>query len=186
MNGEAIEGPACPLHPDQGINEIWNVTHYKDDDVYDNFMRNVSISPDGSSVLYYNEKGQIQSSRLHDHLIQSCTYYDTYSGCNDRIVDDHHDRNTGSDSMFHYPTIVTGESIYDCKWYPNMLIDDSSSTCFITSCRDHPIHLWDLLTGDIRCSYRGHNHVDELDPAISLTFNLTGDKIYAGYNRMIR
>jgi WD40 repeat protein len=89
---------------------------------------------------------------------------------------------------------------------------DSGSRCFVTSSRDHPILLWDANFDDdglaackttvgttttcrvtdsaskklIRASYRGYDHVDELDSCISLCFNLTGDKIYGGSNRMIR
>ena len=63
---------------------------------------------------------------------------------------------------------------------------DPSTCCFITASKDHPIHLWDSLTDSLRCTYKGHNHLDELDSPTSLTFNLTGDKIYAGSNAMIR
>lgn len=34
--------------------------------------------------------------------------------------------------------------------------------------------------------HRGYDHMDELNAANSVSFNLVGDKIYAGYNRMIR
>ena len=35
-------------------------------------------------------------------------------------------------------------------------------------------------------SYVGRNALDELDSAVSISFNLTGDKIYAGSKNMIR
>ena len=43
-----------------------------------------------------------------------------------------------------------------------------------------------ILSGVIRCSYRGFNHLDELDTAHCVTFNCGGDKIYTGSNKMIR
>jgi len=86
--------------------------------------------------------------------------------------------------------IPIGEAIYDLKWYPGMQSSDPATKCFISTSRDHPIMLWDAGREDgkaaVRCSYRGYDLADELDAAISLTFNLTGDKIYAGYERMIR
>ncbi len=79
-----------------------------------------------------------------------------------------------------------GESIYDLAWWPGMTSDDPSSCCFLVSRRDQPIHLVDACSGAVRCSYRMHNHVDEVEAATSVVFNLTGDRIYAGCNRMIR
>eukprot|EP01034_Spumella_vulgaris_P025627 gene25627-32103_t len=67
-----------------------------------------------------------------------------------------------------------------------MNANDPSTNCFITTARDHPITLWDTQTGVVRATYSGINHLDELDPAVSLAFNLTGDRIYAGSNKMIR
>jgi WD40 repeat protein len=45
--------------------------------------------------------------------------------------------------------------------------------------------MWDRH-GNIFATYRAHDHMDELDSAVSLAFNVGGDRIYAGYNRMIR
>ena len=85
--------------------------------------------------------------------------------------------------LLHHPR---GESIYDLVWWPGMTSDDPATCCFLVSRRDHPVHLVDACSGEVRCSYRMHNQVDEVEAATALTFNLTGDKIYAGCNRMIR
>lgn len=82
--------------------------------------------------------------------------------------------------------LSVGESVYDCKWYPLMNIQDDNTNCFVTTCRDHPITLWDAPAGTVRATYSGINHLDELDAATSLSFNMAGDKIYTGSNRMIR
>jgi len=42
------------------------------------------------------------------------------------------------------------------------------------------------LQEKIRCSYRTYDHLDEVAAALSVAFNLTGDKIYCGYNNYIR
>lgn len=71
------------------------------------------------------------------------------------------------------------------KWYPLMNSGYRETCFFITTSKDHPIHLYDAYTGDLVQSYKGYNHLDELTNAYSLSFNLTGDKIYAGYKNMI-
>lgn len=42
------------------------------------------------------------------------------------------------------------EPIYECCWYPLMNIQDPATCCFLTSSRDHPVHLWDSNTGEVR------------------------------------
>jgi hypothetical protein len=84
-----------------------------------------------------------------------------------------------------------GETIYDYAWYPHMnssgklynnwieLTTLDPATCvFVSSSRDHPTHLWDAFSGQVRCSYRTYNHTDEITAALSVTFNLTGDKYF--------
>lgn len=56
----------------------------------------------------------------------------------------------------------------------------------MTTSKDHPIQLWNASDGIMLASYSGYDHLDELDPAISIAFNPSGSRIYAGSNRMIR
>lgn len=49
-----------------------------------------------------------------------------------------------------------------------------------------PIHLWDAFTGELRCSYRGYNNVDELEAAISVTFSADGQNIFCGYKKNVK
>jgi len=76
--------------------------------------------------------------------------------------------------------------VYDYCWYPQMSSNNPSLCCFASTSRDHPVHLWDAFTGQIRCSYRTYDQVDEITPAISISFNLTGDKIYCGYQNYLK
>nr|GEW97432.1 hypothetical protein [Tanacetum cinerariifolium] len=82
--------------------------------------------------------------------------------------------------------ITEGEAIYDYCWYPYMSASDPVSCVFATTTRDHPIHLWDTTTGQLRCTYRAYDNMDEITAAFSIGFNPTGTKIFAGYNKSIR
>lgn len=46
--------------------------------------------------------------------------------------------------------------------------------------------MWDAFDGSLRCSYRGFNAVDEVEPAISVTFTPDGRQIIAGYRKCLR
>lgn len=43
-----------------------------------------------------------------------------------------------------------------------------------------------LADSQLRATYRAFDHLDEIAPANSLAFNTTGDKLFAGFDRMIR
>ncbi len=145
----------------------------------DNFLKSAIFSPDGSSVLASTEGNDVNMYNLHSFGVDYYKYYQDASAIRSYVEDD-------GPFCIHQSTIPIGESIYDMKWFPGMNRQDSGTNCFITTARDHPITLWDTESGSIRATYSGINHLDELDPAISLTFNLAGDKIYAGSNKMIR
>jgi hypothetical protein len=52
--------------------------------------------------------------------------------------------------------------------------------------QDHPLHLYDALTGALRASYRGYNDADEPTAATSCAFTPDGAGLYAGYARALR
>ncbi|CAM0142304.1 unnamed protein product [Umbelopsis sp. WA50703] len=78
------------------------------------------------------------------------------------------------------------EPIYESCWYPLMNSQDPATCCFLTSARDHPVHLWDCTTGKLRASYSVIDHRERFMGAIGLTFNLDGSSIYCGYENMIQ
>lgn len=145
----------------------------------DNFVKSVDISPDGSQVLLTTEGGFASTLLLDPSFIQSHQYYRSSFG-----QGQHHDLDN-SETFSQGVDIHIGESIYDTKWYPFMNAAEPASCCFATSSRDHPIQLWDTA-GSLRCSYTGYDRFDELDPAQCLSFNSSGDRLYAGSDRMIR
>ncbi|KAG0351556.1 Telomerase Cajal body protein 1 [Gamsiella multidivaricata] len=81
--------------------------------------------------------------------------------------------------------IKEGEVVYDMCWYPGMNSADPATCCVLSSSRDHPIHLWDAYSGELRCSYTVTDHCDVNVAPTALCFNLDGSKIYCGSNNMI-
>ncbi|EFJ29112.1 hypothetical protein SELMODRAFT_33764, partial [Selaginella moellendorffii] len=69
-------------------------------------------------------------------------------------------------------TVSEGETVYDFCWYPHMIC--------------HPVHLWDAATGNLRCSYRAYNAMDEVTAPLSVAFNPSGNRLFCRYNKKIR
>ncbi|KAI3429583.1 hypothetical protein D9Q98_005669 [Chlorella vulgaris] len=82
--------------------------------------------------------------------------------------------------------IQEGEQLYDYCWFPGMSAADPASCCLVTTGRAHPVHLWDALTGELRCTYRAYNDKDEVAAAHSLAFSADGGTLYCGFNKQIR
>ncbi|KAJ1657634.1 hypothetical protein IWQ61_002999 [Dispira simplex] len=78
------------------------------------------------------------------------------------------------------------EGIVDCQWYPLANGYDPSTWCVLTATRDHPLHLWDIYTGQLRASYRTENDREEILNPYAVAFNLDGTKVCAGCdNRLL-
>ncbi|XP_012849396.1 PREDICTED: telomerase Cajal body protein 1-like isoform X2 [Erythranthe guttata] len=91
-----------------------------------------------------------------------------------------------SDSYAANVAVREGESVYDYCWYPYMSASNPDLCVLATSTKDHPIHLWDSNSGQLRCTYRAYDAMDEITAAFSIGFNPNGNKIFAGYNKTIR
>ena len=143
------------------------------------FFKQLKFSPDGLKILASTENNYLKSWDVNKELVNSVKYYCSSDEALETVQ-------TYSNTASSPSSISCGESIYDFEWYPFMNTNLSSSCCFITTSRDHPIHLRDDIQKTIRCSYSCYDAMDELEAANSVTFNLSGDKIYAGSNRMIR
>lgn len=46
--------------------------------------------------------------------------------------------------------------------------------------------MWDAFNGELRCSYRGYNAVDEVETALSVLFSSAGDQVIGGYKKTIK
>jgi hypothetical protein len=142
----------------------------------DDFLRSCVLSPDGNIVLGWTELGNLSVCGIVDTNNNNDNSSDTVnssssSSCGKQLVD--------------YSQFRIGESIYDMSWYPHMTSIDTNTCCFAAVSRDHPVQLFDIA-GNLRASYVPRNHLDELDSTYALTFNLAGDKLFTGSNRMIR
>lgn len=61
-----------------------------------------------------------------------------------------------------------------------MTSNDPATSVFVSTSRDHPLHMWDAFTGNLRATYRAYDHLDEIVSANSTCFNTFGNKIFAG------
>ncbi|KAF9431444.1 Telomerase Cajal body protein 1 [Entomortierella beljakovae] len=128
-----------------------------------NFFKSLKWSPDGSCLLSSSNDNSLRIFALPDAT--SVHLDDTQL-------------TTGV-------LIKEGETIYDMCWYPAMNSQDPATCCILSSSRDHPVHLWDAYTGNLRCSYTMVDHCEVNVAPKALCFNLDGSKIYCGSNNMI-
>ncbi|KAJ4912817.1 Transducin/WD40 repeat-like superfamily protein [Raphanus sativus] len=136
-----------------------------------NFLKGLKWSPDGSCFLASSEDNTLSLFYLPQDGEESNSYGVTIPE---------------EDSYGASLLVNEGESVYDFCWYPYMSVSDPLTCVFATTTRDHPIHLWDSSSGELRCTYRAYDAMDEITAAFSIGFNPNGNKIYAGYNSSIR
>ncbi|KQK13319.1 hypothetical protein BRADI_1g09320v3 [Brachypodium distachyon] len=139
-----------------------------------NFLKGVKWSPDGSSFLTSSDDNSLRMFYQPE---------DAYSTAAEHTAET---PVGGEDSYGASLQVNEGEPVYDFCWYPYMSVSDPSTCVFASTSRDHPIHLWDATTGELRCTYRAYDAMDEITAALSVSFNSTGSKLFAGYNKAIR
>ncbi|KAI4312109.1 hypothetical protein MLD38_036961 [Melastoma candidum] len=140
--------------------------------VGNNFLKGVKWSPDGSCFLSNSEDNTLR--------VFTCPGYECEEGSAEDPCD------VDEDSYLAGLVVAEGESVYDFCWYPGMSASDPVSCVFASTTRDHPIHIWDAWTGQLRCTYRAYDAMDEITAAFSIAFNPAGSKIFAGYNKSMR
>ncbi|XP_009768009.1 uncharacterized protein LOC107788521 isoform X2 [Nicotiana tabacum] len=146
--------------------------HFRTPSNPNNFLKGVKWSPDGSCFLTCSDDNTFCSFTLpYD---ESGWLADTSSSAAD------------TDSYAASLVMSEGESVYDYCWYPYMSSSRPETCVFASTARDHPIHLWDATTGQLRCTYRAYDAMDEITAAFSIAFNPAGTKIFAGYNKSVR
>uniref|UniRef100_K3WVC6 Uncharacterized protein n=1 Tax=Globisporangium ultimum (strain ATCC 200006 / CBS 805.95 / DAOM BR144) TaxID=431595 RepID=K3WVC6_GLOUD len=127
---------------------------------FNNFTKGVKVSPDGLCMLTNSE----------DHVLRLFEMSDDVQA-------------PAATSILQ---AKEGGAVYDFAWYPFMNSQVPESCIFVSTSRDQPVHMWDAYTGDLRATYRAYDHLDEIAAANSIAFNTTGDKIFCGFDRMIR
>lgn len=134
-----------------------------------NFLKGVKWSPDGSCFLTSSDDNTL---RLFSQPQEACWHLDACSS----------DQDSYSSDLI----VKEAETVYDYCWYPYMSSSDPTTCVFASTTRDHPIHLWDASSGQLRCTYRAYDAMDEITAALSVSFNTAGTKIFAGYNKVVR
>lgn len=172
ISGKNMASIPCPLQPCDPQKCIARIAI----DEATDFAKSFQFSFDGKKALTATESGNAIVTSIRSDINSHMYYLQSVEP--DYVA-------LTSDGLLSTESVVPiGESIYCLKWFP------ASDQCFASTSRDHPIALWNVGSQDSKpnvvCSYRGYDCADELDPAVSMTFNLTGDKLYAGANRMIR
>lgn len=143
----------------------WSSSEFKTP-ANDNYLRGCKWSPDGTCLLTNSNDNKLRLFDLPAQLYE------------EKLQD--------IPEMTSVLQIKECDTIYDYCWYPQMTSKDPETSCFVSTCKDNPVHLWDAFTGQLRCSYRPYNHVDELTSTFSLGFSCNGQKLYCGANKMIR
>ncbi|GKY95612.1 hypothetical protein MPSEU_000522500 [Mayamaea pseudoterrestris] len=72
-----------------------------------------------------------------------------------------------------------GDAVRCYDWYPTMRSDEPASCCFVATARSQPIHLYDAYSGLIRATYRAYNSLDELESAMVVSFQPSGQHFAA-------
>lgn len=148
--------------------QITGVWKEFEDATENNFTKGCKWSPDGSCMLSCSEDAKMRLYNLPIELYQTPINWSDVS------------------EMFSVLKVSEAELIYDYCWYPPMSSMDPISCCFVSSSRCNPIHMWDAFTGEMRCTYRPYNHLDEIVAAHGLAFSVDGQKLYCGFKNMIR
>jgi telomerase Cajal body protein 1 len=134
--------------------------------MYTNYLKGCKWSPDGSCILTNSDDSILRIYDLTNEMI----------GDNETTVPD----------LKPSLRMTPSEIIYDYAWYPFMESANPTTACLFVTSKDNPIHLYDAFTGQIRCSYKGYNHLDELVNSYCISFNTECSKIYCGYDKYIK
>ncbi|XP_020597864.1 telomerase Cajal body protein 1 isoform X2 [Phalaenopsis equestris] len=137
-----------------------------------NFLKSVKWSPDGSSFLTSSDDRSLRLFYLPEDA-----YFNPGKLEECQI---------SQDSYSSALAVNEAEMVYDYCWYPYTSMLDPTTCVFVSTTRDHPIHLWDAISGELRGTYRAYDAMDEITAALSVSFNTSGAKIFAGYDKHIR
>lgn len=138
-----------------------------------NYTKGCAISPDGLCIL---------SSTASDNKLR---LYNTPSGIFESKSKEQID-DTGivkEEQKHRWDAVLTyqeGDSIRDYSWYPFMNSNDASTSFFLSTSKDQPIHLIDAYDASLKATYRAYNHLDELTSANVATFTPEGKRIVCG------
>jgi telomerase Cajal body protein 1 len=105
------------------------------------FLKGCKWSPDGSCLLAASDNNCLTLFNLPDSLCDGTS--DAANG----------PRRGEPVDLNDVMTVSEGETIYDYAWYPFMSSLDRATCCIASTSRDHPVHIWDAFSGELRCTY---------------------------------
>lgn len=148
---------------------------------HSNFLSGVKWSPDGVCFLTVADDNYLRIYDIPPSLADENTNNNNINPNQQEEQQQHQKKkNQEEDSFSPSLRVNAGELIYDYNWYPWSSATDPATCCFVITTRDHPVHLYDAVSGQLRCSYRPYNANDELDQAHGICFSPDGTKIFAG------
>eukprot|EP00527_Entomoneis_sp_CCMP2396_P002700 CAMPEP_0198142150 /NCGR_PEP_ID=MMETSP1443-20131203/5035_1 /TAXON_ID=186043 /ORGANISM="Entomoneis sp., Strain CCMP2396" /LENGTH=382 /DNA_ID=CAMNT_0043805107 /DNA_START=33 /DNA_END=1178 /DNA_ORIENTATION=- len=127
----------------------------------ENLFQGCAFSPDGLCVL---------TSTTSDSKLR---LYNTVNTPDDG----------GQQLVQNWATALTaqgGDTVRSYCWYPFMNSTNPETCCFLATCRDQPVHLFDAYTGNIRATYRPFNALDEMESPTVVGFSRDGSRIFTG------
>lgn len=146
-----------------------------------NFYQSSKLSNDGNYLLCSTDKNLIDIHRSDSSFLQQHYFYNT-----EQIINNVCENSSCEQELLPLVTSLdVGDTLYDFQSHPTMF-DNGSLPLIVTATRDHPINLYSPTDHRVVGSYVPINQLDELDFTLSVAFNATGDKIYAGADRRIR
>jgi len=130
---------------------------------FSTFTKDVRWSPDGTCILTCDDENTLKLFELPSESTE------TVKGAWQPVLQ-----------------AKEGETIYDYCWYPWMTSSDPTSCCFVSSSRDHPLHLFDAFTGRFyatSCWSTTFSHLfclnqGTFEPAIELLTTLTRSHLH--------
>lgn len=148
----------------------------------------------------------IASPSQQGHLVKSCAFsplgdllLSTTDGPNLLVVDpveaqvvkdlSYYDSTSPNPLPVHAPvarlSIHAGESINSTAWRPYGASTEGGQY-FAAAIRDHPVHVYNAMSGEIECSFVGRNESDELETPMVVCWDLNGSHLYTGAKSVIR
>eukprot|EP00049_Salpingoeca_infusionum_P023602 m.13016 g.13016 ORF g.13016 m.13016 type:complete len:674 (-) comp5893_c0_seq1:426-2447(-) len=145
-----------------------------------NFLKRCLWSPDGTSLATNSSDACVRLFQLAEAKEDGASRGTTASAATAS-----HSSQPQYDLVNQISIPEGGEMVYDLAWYPLMSWDQPETHAIATTCRSHPVHLWDSSTGDLRATYRNINRVDEVAACHSLQFTPDGQRLYCGFETKV-
>lgn len=136
-------------------------------------VKSCAFSPSGDHLLTTTEGANLLVVDSVDaQVVKDLRYYDTTSPP------------LPVDAPAAHLTIHAGESINSTAWRPYGA--STGVEYFAAAIRDHPIHVYNAMSGEIECSFVGRNESDELETPMVVCWDLNGSHLYSGAKSVIR